>query len=92
MLSHHPHPTTRWKGKTYHPPEMIRAIRHAFHRAQNAHDTGRLITPFEAMALAGPEARSKDTLYSIARDTAWEENVDTETLLTELEHHFPTYC
>ena len=44
------------------------------------------------MALAGPEARSKDTLYSIARDTAWEENVDTETLLTELEHHFPTYC
>jgi hypothetical protein len=43
------------------------------------------------MALAGHGASKKDTLYSIARDTGWEDSVDVDELLEELEHRFPEY-
>ena len=92
MLRPDHHPSTTWRGNHYHPPDEVRAITHALHRAQTAHDSGRLITPFEAMALAGHGADKHDTLYSIARDTGWEDGVDVDTILTELEHHFPQYC
>ncbi len=92
MLRPEHHPSTTWRGNRYHPPEELRAITHALHRVQTAHDAGRLLTPFEAMALAGPGAAGKDTLYSIARDTGWEDGIDVETILAELEHQFPNYC
>lgn len=92
MLQPHHQPTTTWRGNHYHPPAEVRAITHALHRTQTAHDNGRLMTPFEAMALAGHGAADKDTLYSIARDTGWEDEVDVDTILAELEHHFPQYC
>lgn len=69
--------------------------RHAFEaacqRVEMALHTGKLITPLEALALAGPEARAKETLFSIARAVAWELDVDQDHLLRELGHRYPRF-
>jgi hypothetical protein len=50
---------------------------------------GRLISPGEALALAGPEARKDETLFSIARDVAWETGGDQSEILCRLGAEFP---
>ncbi len=72
-------------------PTMEQALAEAWHLAQEAHDTGRLLTPAEAMALAGPEARANETLYSIARTVGWRRDADVDELLTRLGALFPAY-
>lgn len=71
-------------------PETLRGIELAIFRAESALQAGRLLTPGEAVALAGPSARGKDTLYSIARDAAWETNGDLEDILCHLDDRFPS--
>lgn len=66
-----------------------RACEFAVQRAEWALQAGRLLTPGEALALAGAEARKDDTLYSIARDTAWETGCDEAVILCELGQKFP---
>jgi hypothetical protein len=72
-----------------HTPEMEHAISVALRRAQAALGAGRLISPGEAMALAGPAARTKETLFSIARDVAGETQTDQDEILAELNRRFP---
>ena len=71
-------------------PETLRGIQLAIFRAESALQAGRLLTPGEAAAPAGPDARGKDTLYSIARDAAWETNGDLEDILYHLDERFPS--
>jgi hypothetical protein len=52
---------------------------------------GRLITPTEALMLAGAGAREQETLYSIACKFSRDENVDLRDVLCELGHRFPDY-
>ncbi len=73
----------------HHTPEATRAIALAIKRAQGALDAGRLLSPSEAMALAGPEARTKETLFSIARDVAWETEINQDEIHAELMQRFP---
>jgi hypothetical protein len=72
-----------------HTPETERAISLSFRRAEAALAAGRLISPAEAMALAGPAARTKETLFSIAREVAGETQTDQDELLSELNRRFP---
>lgn len=72
-----------------HTAETEHAISVAFRRAEGALGAGRLISPAEAMALAGPAARTKETLFSIARDVAGETQTDQEEILAELARRFP---
>lgn len=71
------------------------AARHAFEvacqRVEVALHAGKLLTPLEAVAIAGPEARKKETLFSIARAVAWERDVDQDDLLRELGHRYPRF-
>lgn len=66
-----------------------RACEMALQRAEWALQAGRLLTPGEALALAGGEARKDDTLYSIARNVAWETGCDEDIILCELGEKFP---
>lgn len=53
---------------------------------------GTLISPTEALMLAGPTARSKETLYSIACKFSRDESIDLQDVLCELGHRFPDYA
>lgn len=72
-----------------HTPQTAHGIAVAVHRATAALAAGRLLSPAEAMALAGTEARTKETLFSIARDVAWETQADQDQVLAELTRRFP---
>lgn len=61
----------------------------AIKRAQVALREGRLLTPGEALALAGPEARRDETLFSIARAVAIETGGDQADILCRLGERFP---
>lgn len=72
------------------PGEVTRrAAALAIARAGIALHEGRLLTPGEALALAGPEARKDETLFSIARAVAWETGGDQDEILCRLGAHFP---
>jgi len=60
-------------------------------RVEQAMRAGKLMTPAEAHALAGPEARSKETLFSIARTVAWETDSDQDMLLRQLACRYPRF-
>ncbi len=64
----------------------------AVKRAEEALDNGRLLSPGEALAIAGPIAREKETLFSIARDVAWETGGDQADILCKLGERFPVYA
>lgn len=66
-----------------------RAVELACARAEHALLQGRLLSSGEALALAGPEARSKETLYSIARATVWEHGGEIDDVLAKLEERHP---
>lgn len=70
-------------------PETLAAFALAAAFAEQCLSEGRLLNSHEAMALAGGEARGKETLYSIARAFAQSEDVDLADLLCDLERKFP---
>ena len=73
-----------------HPDELTRhAAETALARARLALEEGRLISPGEALALAGPEARKDETLFSIARAVAWETGADQDEILCRLGEKYP---
>jgi hypothetical protein len=65
-----------------------RCVEVATARAATAMRAGNLLSSYEAMLMAGPEARRRETLYSIARATAGEIGGDLEELLGVLERRF----
>jgi len=69
--------------------KTARAIEQAIAKAEQALYAGKLLSPGEAMAIAGPEARRKETLFSIACSVAWATDADQEHILAALEGHFP---
>jgi hypothetical protein len=73
------------------PDELVlRATTIAVERATKALQEGRLLTPGEALALAGTsEARQDETLYSIARAVAWETGANPDEILCRLGAQFP---
>jgi hypothetical protein len=93
LHSHHKH-LRDFTGHTcsLHPDEVTRnATELAIVRAKTALKDGRLISPGEALALAGPEARKDETLFSIARDVAWETGGDQSEILCRLGAEFPHF-
>lgn len=72
------------------PDELtLRATALAITRTEAALQEGRLLTPGEALALAGAEARKDETLYSIARGVAWELGANPDEVLCRLGEKFP---
>lgn len=69
-------------------PATRRCIDLATARAVAAMQTGALLTSREALLMAGPEARRRDTLYSIAQRTGSEEGGDPDYILEALERRF----
>lgn len=65
-------------------PDAIALVEDAIYR-------GNLLTPVEAMALACGDAKSKETLYSIALRLSLERELDLDVLLAELGQRFPGY-
>ena len=91
LHSHHKH-LRDFTGRTcaVHPDELTRnAAEIALARARFALEEGRLISPGEALALAGPEARKDDTLFSIARTVAGEMGGDLDEILCRLGEKYP---
>lgn len=73
-----------------HPDEATRlATETALVRAKIALQEGRLISPGEALAIAGPEARRDETLFSIARTVAGETGCDQDEILCRLGEKYP---
>jgi len=70
-------------------PTMQHAIGLADARAEAALRAGRLLSPGEALALAGPEARRDETLFSIACAVARETGCDQGEILCWLGTKFP---
>ena len=88
---HHRHRDFTGHSCSLRPPDpaTARAIEAALRQAEAALHEGRLLTPGEALALAGPEARKDETLFSIARDVAWETVCDQDEILCHLGERFP---
>lgn len=73
-----------------HPDELTRnATEIALERARFALEEGRLISPGEALALAGAEARKDETLFSIARSVSFEMGGDLDEILCQLGQKYP---
>ena len=70
----------------------VKAAFLAISRAKAALDAGRLLSPREALAIAGKVAREKETLFSIARAVAWETNTDQDEVLCRLGEKFPDFA
>jgi hypothetical protein len=73
-------------------PLTVAALAEAQDYVERCLRDGRLLTSVEAMALAGGEARNKETLYAIARKYAFSSGADLEDMITELERRFPEYA
>ena len=68
---------------------LLHAVGLGIARAHEALYAGRLLSPGEAAALACGEARSKETLYSIARAVAFDTECDVDEIEAHLNAHFP---
>jgi hypothetical protein len=93
-LNDHKHRRTA-TGRTcaLHLDELTaQAVVLALARGELSLKNGSLLSPGEALALAGPEARDKETLFSIARDIAWETGGDAAEILCKLGERFPVYA
>lgn len=66
-------------------------LAHAQQQAREYHDGGRLVNPFEAMAIACRDGHTNATLYSIARDAALASGGDVEVILKHLEQTWPDF-
>jgi hypothetical protein len=74
-----------------HDPATLRAVEQAGRLAREFHDRGRLLKPYEAMAVACKDGHSTETLYSLARSTAFATGGDLDTVLKHLEHAWPDF-
>lgn len=74
-----------------HDPATLRAIEHAERLAREYHDHGRLLDPYEAMAIACKDGHSTETLYSLARHTASTTGGHLDTILKHLEAAWPDF-
>ncbi|HEY4300488.1 MAG TPA: hypothetical protein VGM73_06425 [Candidatus Didemnitutus sp.] len=68
------------------------AIALALTRAEAALAEGRLLSPTEAMALAGGDASTRETLFSLARAVAWETGGNQDDILCRLGERYPDYA
>jgi len=95
MDDYHPHHRRYFTGRTC-SLHLSQATRHsvdlALERAARALNERRLISPTEAMAAALGEAREKETLFSIARATAWETGGDQDEILCRLGERYPDFA
>lgn len=94
MDHYQPHHRRHFTGRTcaLHVDEVTaRAVEIAFERAAAALHEGRLITPPEAMAVALGAARDKETLFSIARNVAWETGGAQDDILCRLGEKYPDF-
>jgi len=69
-------------------PITARSIEIATDRAAAALRAGLLLSSVEAMLMAGPEARCRETLFSIACAVARENAADQDEILGALERRF----
>jgi hypothetical protein len=91
LHSHHK-PKRAFTGRTcaLHLEEATRrATELALTRAEQALHEGRLLSPGEALALAGQDARKRETLFSLARAVAWETDTDEADILCRLGEKYP---
>ena len=88
---HHPHRDFTGHRCSLRPLDAatLRAVESAMRCAEAALHAGRLLTPGEALALAGPEARQDETLFSIARPVASDTGCDQNEILCHLGARFP---
>lgn len=94
MDAYHPHHRRHFTGRTCSlqlDEVTARAVELALERASVALGEGRLITPAEAMAVALGAARDKETLFSIARNVAWETGAVQEDVLCRLGERYPDF-
>lgn len=76
-----------------HPDALTRrAAEQAIARAEQALAGARLLSPGDALALAGQDAREKETLFSIARAVAWETGADQDEILCRLGEKFTDFA
>lgn len=76
-----------------HPDAATRkAAEVAIARTEQILTSGHLLTPGDALALAGKAAREKETLFSIARAVAWETGTDQDEILCRLGEKFPDFA
>jgi hypothetical protein len=69
-----------------------KAVQVAITRTGRSLANGLLLTPSDALALAGKSAREKETLFSIARAVAWETGTDQDEILCHLGEKFPDFA
>ncbi len=90
----HSHKTGRpllWRAAGEPDAQTRAAYALATERVHQAIRSGNLLTPGEALALAGPAVRTKETLYSIARNVSWSLGCDTDQLHSLLEERYPAF-
>lgn len=73
-------------------PATLKAIEQAGRLARECHDHGRLLKPYEAMAVACKDGHSTETLYSLARSTTFAAGGDLDTVLKHLERDWPDFA
>jgi hypothetical protein len=91
----HPSQRRKFTGRTcaLHPDTVtLQAIELALRRAEKALEQGCLLSPVEAMALALHEAREKETLFSLARNVAFETGGNMDDILCRLGERYPDYA
>lgn len=88
---HGHHPYTWGFAATAQESATLAAMPEAIAEVEKAVHEGKLLTPIEAMALAGSYARDKETLYSIALRISNQRDLDLETLLAALGQRFSGY-
>jgi len=89
---HGHHPFTWGYASQQVDSKTLSALPEAIATVEDAIHCGKLLSPFEAMALACGEAREKETLYSIALKISGKQDLDLEVLLTALSQRFPGYA
>lgn len=89
---HGHHPFTWGYASRASDSKTLAALPEAIAEVEDAIHCGKLITPFEAMALAGGEAREKETLYSITLKISQKRDLDLDVLLTALSQRFSGYA
>jgi len=91
QLHGHKHHVTVTGRCCSQPPDeaTLHAAELAYARAGQALRDGKLLSPGEALALAGPEARTKETLFSIARTIVWEHGGNLDEVVNLLGERFP---
>jgi hypothetical protein len=89
---HGHHPFTWGYASRPSDSKTLAALPEAIAEVEDAIHGGKLLSPFEAMALAGGEAREKETLYSITLKISHRRELDLDVLLTALSQRFPGYA